>query len=381
MNSEILHLIEQIHATNDKIALAASGAGTQAIAWLTSVAGASRSILECVVPYSKQAFDSWLEREPEKYVSEISALRLAGRMQVRAQLLAPNGERLIGCACTGTIATDRPKKGPHQAYIATWTTTKVAVWHIKLTKDARSRAEEETLISTLLINMLAVANGIDDTVPLALLPAEKVAKTEYALIDAADALYANEIPYFGVYDFGRIATTSIKPEIVFSGSFNPLHKGHLALYEAASEFLGKPLAFELSVRNVDKPPLDQADVLRRAAQFAGRYPIYLTNAPTFLEKARIFNGATFVIGYDTAARVVQKRYYNEDRAKMVAALREMQELECQFVVAGRVDGEKFLTLHDIEMDTEFRPMFTHLPNFRADISSTQLRAENSVGER
>jgi nicotinamide mononucleotide (NMN) deamidase PncC len=381
MNHDMTHLVEQIHAADGKILLAASGVGTQAIAWLMGVSGASRSVLECIVPYSKTAFDSWLEREPDKYVSEKSALRLAGRMHVRAQLLDSSGERLIGCACTGAIATDRPKKGQHQAFIATWTTTQIAVWHITLTKNARSRAQEEQLISCFLLNMLANAYGISDHIPLELLPTDTVDKTHYDLAAAVDALYAGAFPYVGVYDFGRIATTSISPEIVLSGSFNPLHKGHLALHDAATQFLGKPLAFELSIRNVDKPALDQADTLRRAAQFAGRYPIYLTNASTFLEKARIFKGTTFVIGCDTATRIVQPRYYHDSIDATTAALREMQMLGCQFIVAGRVADDHFLTLEDLEIAPEFRPMFTPLPNFRADISSTQLRAQNSVGDR
>lgn len=381
MNSEILHLIEQIHASDGKITLACTGAGTQTIAWLMSVAGASNTVLEAIVPYSKKAFDRWLEVEPEKYVAKKTALRLAGRMQVRAQLLEHSGEKLVGCACTGAIATNRPKKGSHRAYIATWTTEKVAVWYVELTKNARTREEEEQLVSTLLLNAISTALEMEKIVSLDLLPTDKLDKTEYDLVSVVDALYAEEIPYFGVYDFGRIATTSVSPEVIFPGSFNPLHKGHLAIYNTATRFIGKPLAFELSIHNVDKPQLKTDDAMRRMAQFAGRYPIYLTNAPTFLEKARIFNGTTFIIGYDTAIRIVQPQYYHDSIAEMESALREMRELGCRFVVAGRTVDDQFLTSDNLQMSAEFRPMFTHLPNFRADISSTELRAANLAGDR
>lgn len=381
MDREIQQLIEQIHAADGKLVLSTSGVGTEAIAWLMSVAGASRTMLECVVPYSKQAFDFWLEREPEKYVSEKTAMRLAGRMQVRAQLLEQSEKPLIGCACTGAIASDRPKKGHHQAFIATWTATQLSIWHILLTKDARSRQAEEALVSRLLLNVIADAYGLNDAVALDLLPTDSLSRTHFDFAREIEPLYRSEIDYLGIYDFGRIATKSISPEVILSGSFNPLHQGHLALHHAASNFLNKPLAFELSIGNVDKPSLPKNVALSRVAQFAGRYPIYLTDAPTFLEKARIFNGTTFVVGYDTAARIVAPRYYGDDWTQTRAALHEMQELGCQFVVAGRTDGEQFLTLADLEIEEAFRPMFTHLPNFRADISSTELRNTNSAGDR
>ena len=47
----------------------------------------------------------------------------------------------------------------------------------------------------------------------------------------------------------------------------------------------------------------------RIAQFAGRYTIFASTAPTFIEKARLFPGTVFVVGYDTAARILHPRYY------------------------------------------------------------------------
>jgi len=50
--------------------------------------------------------------------------------------------------------------------------------------------------------------------------------------------------------------------------------------------------------------------------------VELTRAPTFREKARVLPGCTFVIGADTARRLVDPRYYEGSQARMIAALAE-----------------------------------------------------------
>ncbi len=169
---------------------------------------------------------------------------------------------------------------------------------------------------------------------------------------------------------GRVEGAALLP-----GSFNPLHHGHEALAAAAGDILGREVLFELSVINVDKPPLTHAEAARRAAQFAGRWRVLLTRAPRFIEKARLFPGNAFVIGWDTAVRLVHQRYYDDSEAAMHAALEEMRDLGVRFLVAGRAQDGAFLTLADAEVPTRFASMFEGIPEsrFRADISSSELR--------
>ena len=122
------------------------------------------------------------------------------------------------------------------------------------------------------------------------------------------------------------------------GSFNPRHEGHTRLAQTAAEILGTPIHFELSVLNLDKPALTAAEVRRRLDQFAGRATVELTRAPTFLEKSRIFPDVTFVIGADTAERLVAARYYGHSEAQMHAALEEMAARGARFLVAARRDA-------------------------------------------
>src|SRR6516162_3519450 len=82
---------------------------------------------------------------------------------------------------------------------------------------------------------------------------------------------------------GRFAITSERPRILLPGSFNPLHEAHQRLLLLAAERVGSPAAFELSVTNVDKPALTEDTVRLRLEQFAWRYSVWVTRAPTFVE--------------------------------------------------------------------------------------------------
>src|SRR5207253_10796815 len=113
----------------------------------------------------------------------------------------------------------------------------------------------------------------------------------------------------------RRASSAPAPSWVLAGAFTPLRAGHLRLARVAEDIRQQPVAFEISVINVDKPPLTAGEVRNRLAQFAWKARVELTRAPTFLEKSRLFPGATFVIGADTAERLVARRYYGDDEER------------------------------------------------------------------
>ncbi|MEZ6070143.1 MAG: hypothetical protein R3C10_07645 [Pirellulales bacterium] len=135
------------------------------------------------------------------------------------------------------------------------------------------------------------------------------------------------------------------------------------------------MTFELSIENVDKPPLDYLEIERRCGQFAGVGAVCLTRAPTFLGKAELFPGATFVVGADTIIRIAAPRYYGNDPAACRAAIQRIAALGCRFLVFGRLDDNGFVTLADLSLPSELRAICDEVDEdaFRADVSSTELR--------
>jgi hypothetical protein len=169
------------------------------------------------------------------------------------------------------------------------------------------------------------------------------------------------------------------PRLLLPGSFNPLHHGHTTLADRAADRLRLPVAYELSIANVEKPDLPPMEVERRLDQFRGRAAVFITSAPTFREKSALFPGCTFVVGADTALRIVDPRFYG-DIAAMLRALDCVRDAGCRFFVGGRLDSTgRFAIADDLPIPDSYRDLFTGLTeeSFRVDISSTALRAIRS----
>ena len=375
MDREIHRLVESIHGAEGMASLVIAGAGSQAINAVLGVAGASRTVLDIQVPYASSAVVDYLGEEPGQYVSAEAALSLARAAYFRAVKLREDRTPVFGVACTATIATDRPKRGDHRCHVCVYGATGWKAASLTFVKGLRSRDGEDEVVSRLILNSIAEALGIGERLDLKLSHQERALTDTRSLGDALDALAQAHVGHVLIDPDGSQAADAPFSGGIIPGSFNPRHGGHDRLAQVASDRLGLPVAFELSVTNVDKPELELPEVRRRIGQFEGRASVIATRAPVFYEKARLLPGCTFVIGFDTLVRLVDTKYYGDSPAKMMSAFLEMRDLGCSFLVAGRLDSDGFKTLGDVEMPSGLSDMFSSIPEsmFREDVSSTQIR--------
>ena len=392
-------LIAGLHTSGRKAALAITGGGSGAIAELLRVPGGSRLLIEAQIPYDAQALARFLGFAPAQASSADTAIAMARTARARAASLAPANSDggaelvardLVGLGATAALVSDRPRKGEHRFHIAFANAAGIAHCTCVMAKGRRDRAAEEDLVSRAIVLWLARACGVVAPSPRSLIDAdEHYAETVLPPVDAPtdtiDQLLAGEIDRLTVQPDGQMMLSAPQPVVLFPGSFNPMHEGHVSLAQAAEELRQQPVAFELSVTNVDKPPLAGETVRQRLAQFAWRAPVELTRAPTFVEKARLFPGTTFVVGADTAERLFGSKYYGGDEDRMHMALEEIANSGSSFLVAVRPDAAgRVRALNDIPVPRRYADLFSEIPehHFRVDTSSSEIRARTrAIGNR
>ena len=390
-------LLNTLEESGSRVVIVSTGGGSLAIPHLLTTPGASSVLLECLVPYAREAVDRLLGGPQESYCSSRAARRLAVMAWQRACGFGAPPATAIGAAVTASLRSRTPKRGQHRVVVAMHGLGATIVATIALKKDARSRSEEETMAAALLLERLAAfSSGCRSPSPpssLQLLDDEHVeiacceppAPWRELLAGTRTAAHASADPsrprHASIAPSTDIPTTETPTAgmLVFPGSFDPLHEGHLRMAVVAQEIAERPIDFELSVTNVDKPSLDFLEMQSRAAQFAGR-SLWFTRAATFVEKLDVFPHGTFVMGADTYVRLADPKYYGGSGEAAERAVQRIAKQARGLIVFGRERNGVFEDPSRLDVPPALRAVtyFVSQREFRMDISSTALRQRAST---
>ena len=346
----------ELHATQWLGVFYLTGGGASLLAELLNTPGASGTVLEASVPYAGASLSDLLGRTPEQACSAVTARQMAMAAFERAQALGQG--QLFGFGCTASLATNRVKKGVHRAHWAIQTANDTFTF--SATYDADRNSEEKLLLEQMWHTLRHCLVTHNEPVDDALLEIHARANPEWRpLLQSAPYRFC-----MGVSD-GRL---------LLPGSFNPVHDGHREMLSIAEQMTELNGAFELAVRNADKPSLDFLTIEERLQHIEDE-PVWLTNTPTFEEKAKLFPGATFVVGVDTLARIGELRFYRNHVDLLDKAMATFEAQDSHFLVFGRKVGEAFVTLDDLDIPEALRQRSRGVPEavYRNDTSSTAIR--------
>lgn len=380
-------LVSALESAGARVVLVAAGGGSEAISHLVTCPGASGVILEAAMASARPAVDGWLGGPPESYCASGTARLLAMAAFQRACALARHdmpppdaAAAACGVGVTAGLRTRRPKRGEHRIFVAVQRLAATRVAGLVLEKGARSRAEEERITAALVLEMLAAeteAPGAAVTLAGRLRDGERLCDERCEAPSAWRDLLAGTR---AVAVAGGDAAVPVAGGLVFPGSFHPLHDGHRRMAVLAEEIAERPVEYEISVTNVDKPTLDYREITARVAllqadEAAGRRRLWLTRAATFLEKIEVFPESTFVMGADTFTRLVDPRYYGGSATAAEDALRRIATGTRGLIVFGRERDGAFVDPSRLDLPDALRSVtyFVSPREFRMDISSTQLR--------
>lgn len=378
---------------NVKVAMALTGGGSLAPAQKLAEGGNSGWLVDVAIPYGQEALDDYLKPyKVEKYCSWQTAEAMAAKALERCEEYHPEETCCgVGVSCSLAKKEDEREGRVHQIFIVFNSRSFQVRVCWSASASLLSRREEERVAADVIDMVLSAGagevNDHSDTKDSTLFQwgltrtrgvdlLKELARTEVAggkfeVTTSYDDGCRYE-DYLSVKEKKQDIMSSgldrKKDIIVVSGSFNPLHAGHEHLFcEAMKWAETRPndnyaIAYELSLVNRDKPPVQYFDYTNRLEMGLKNQPLIVTNAPGFVDKYWALGDAgyrniVFVVGSDTFNRIETK---------------ELQIMGALFIAVNRPGFPKV-------NESGIRENYVIVPDTDSlDISSTELRNAQDI---
>lgn len=408
-DATIVKRVRAIHAKPHKVVLfcTGAGAGLPQLLWVTPPASAT--ILDAQFSYHPRATDKLLGRKPEKYCERETALALATAAYARGQELLEGTDEadtpILGLGLTAAVRSEKIKRGEHRVHIAVKGSDVIRVVSVTFAKGHLSRIGEGRLCDLLALNLLLAHLEIPqvpmspelhiDANPECSRTSDDQCVLGAELVGGAGNASVNsdlfERPVFWP-DERRGTIDELHPDrhILYPGSFDPLHYGHEGIAQTVERATGRQAVFAITQKHPTKGLIAVDEMLRRAKQFAWRWPIVLTQDDAlYIQKARKFPGFGFAIGADVMLGILDPKYYVEGITELRSVINAFEMLGTKFYVNSRmVDGELMTAERALEI-CEARKQHPQLETRnllgtlfvpvtgRWDVSSSTIRARRT----
>lgn len=362
-----------------------TGAGASLQDKIWAVPGISNFFVGAQMPYEMQETSRILGFTPEKFVSPETAVDLAQAAYLRAYQV---GKSVIGLGMTCSVASTREHRGDHRIICAVQTNDTCLLINALIPKGVgiEQRRQDGELADQIALHLLSlVLSDPEQTIDCTELP-------RWETIDAQDLARSRILvhPYFRNDGTRGTATDITATETIFyPGAFNPPHEGHFKGSQAALQCLLQQaltpglvsyrlpkLVFSTTVDPPHKAALTVTEMLQRVAQLRGHNFLLTEGDPLYLDKAKRWPGAKFILGADALDRMMDPVWGVEPSY----LLDQFKRFNTKFLVLGRLVDGCYMSYADIKrkhasvmMETrEGGSIFNAVP-FRLDLSSSELR--------